>query len=108
MEGQTHPPGHRHARVELLATERLESLNTKLQTSLDQLDVGSLSQCVVNNTLVLINRDGTCRVDDVSTCLGSGVTGVEGTEEKLLLQVSEELEVTLGLKFNGQGKLAGD
>jgi hypothetical protein len=83
--------------MELLSTERLESLDTKLQTSLDQFDVGPLSQCVIHDALVLIHCDGTCRVDNVSTGLGGRVTRVEGAEEKLFLQVSQELEVTFGL-----------
>jgi len=85
--------------VELLSAERLESFYTELQTGLDQLDIRPLPQRVVDNALVLIDSDGTRRVDDVSTGFGSRVAGVEGAQKKLLLQVSEELEVTLGLRF---------
>jgi len=92
--------------VEVLSTERLESLHTELQTSLDQFDVGSLPQCVIDNALVLINSDGTCRVNDVSTSLGGRVTRVKGAQEKLLLQVRQELEITLGLTCRGHSKLA--
>jgi hypothetical protein len=83
--------------MELFPSERLESLDTELQPSLDELDVGSFPQCVIHYTLVLIDSDGTGGVDDVSSGLGGRVTGIEGTEDELFLQVSQQLEISFGL-----------
>lgn len=52
--------------MELLSTKALESLDTKLETGIHQLDVGPLSKRIVYDRLVLVNGDGTCRVNDVA------------------------------------------
>jgi len=84
--------------VELLPTKRLEPVNTKLQPRLDELDVGSFPERVIYHALVLVDRHRTGRIDDVPTRLGGRVTRVEGAQEKLFLQVSKELEISLRLK----------
>lgn len=63
---RTHPSGQVNARMELLSTKALESLDTKLETGIHQLDVGPLSKRIVYDRLVLVNGDGTCRVNDVA------------------------------------------
>ena len=86
--------------MEGLALERLEALDTELQAGGDQFAVRALLQRVVNDRLVLIDRDGARRVNDVATRGARGRARVEGAENQLLLQVREQLEVPLGLRVN--------
>lgn len=97
-----------HLASKVLAPERGESLSTELESSLDELDVGSLSEGVVDNGLVLVNRDGAGRVDEVTSRRRVGVDRVDGAEDELLLEVGEQVEVSLGLVAANDGEKAAD
>jgi len=104
------PPRQLHLVSKVLSSERSETLPSELESSLDELDVGSLPESIIDDGLVLVDGDGTCRVDDVSTGCGVGVDGVDGAEEELLLEVGEEVEVSFGLRERGgrRGQLGFD
>jgi hypothetical protein len=94
---QTHPSRQRHTRIKVLATKALESLDTKLQPGIDQLAMRSFPQSVIHDGLVLVDGDGTGRVDNVTAGGGVGVDRVECAQDELFLQVGEEMEVSVGL-----------
>lgn len=92
------PPRQLHLGPKVLSPEARESLPSKLQPGLDKLDVGALAESVVDDSLVLVDGDGASGVDDVAARRGVGVDRVNGAEEKLLLEVGEKMEITLGLR----------
>jgi hypothetical protein len=57
----------------------------------------SFPQSVIHDGLVLVDGDGTGRVDNVTAGGGVGVDRVEGAQDELFLQVGEEMEVSVGL-----------
>lgn len=97
-----------HLASKVLAPERGESFSTKLESSLDELDVGPLSEGVVNDSLVLVNRDGAGRVDEVTSRRRVGVDRVDGAEDELLLEVGEQVKVSLGLDAANNEEKAAD
>lgn len=92
------PPRQLHLGPEVLAPERPKALPSELESGLDELNVGSLPEGVVDDGLVLIDSNGARRVDDVASGGRVGVDRVDGAEEELLLKVGEEVEVSLGLQ----------
>lgn len=97
-------PGQLHLASKVLSSEASETLPSELESSLNELDVGSLPEGVIDDGLVLVDGDGTCRVDDVASSSRVGVDGVDGAEEKLLLKVGEEVEVSFGLTEKREGR----
>lgn len=83
--------------MEVLALEAFEPVDTKVQARFDEFDIGSLSQCVIYDTLILVHSNRTSRIDDITACGRIRVDRVNGTKNQLLLQVSEKLEVPFGL-----------
>lgn len=83
------PPCHGDARVEVLAAVTLEAGHTELEAGLDELDVRSLAQRVVDDGLVFVDGNRACRVDEVTTGLAVGLYAVNSAENELLLQVGE-------------------
>jgi hypothetical protein len=83
--------------MEVFALKAPEPLDSKLETGGDEPDVRSLPQRVVHDRLVLVNRDGTSRVDDVTPRLRVGRNRVKRAKEELFLEVGKELEVSFAL-----------
>ena len=71
--------------MEDLSSNIREALLTKRQASLNKLDVRALVERILDDLLVLLDGDGTCRVDDVSARLAVVVDGVDSRQDQLLL-----------------------
>jgi hypothetical protein len=97
-----------HRGVEDLAANLGEALLSECQARLDQPDVGALVQRVLHDLLVLLDSDGTRRVNDVAAGLAVVVDRVDGGEEQLLLQVRQLHEIGLGLVGLDAGVLCND
>lgn len=67
--------------MKVLAFEAFETMDTKVQARFDEFDIGSLSQCVVYDTLILVHSDRTSRIDDITACGRVRVDGVNGTKD---------------------------
>ena len=82
--------------MEDLSSNVREALLTKRQTRLNELDVRSLVERILNDLLVFLDCDGTSGVDNISTRLAVVVDGVDGRQDQLLLQMWEFHEVGFG------------
>jgi hypothetical protein len=71
--------------MEFLPLETLEPLHTEFQTRPHEFTVGSFLECIVYNSFILVDGDGTCRVDYITTCSGSRGAGVKCAEDELFL-----------------------
>ena len=74
MNRGTYTSGEIQTVVELLSFERLESLYTKFETCRNEFNVRSFLQCVIHDSLIFIDSDGTGRVDYVTASSGIWVT----------------------------------
>lgn len=98
MDVRPVPPSELHLAAKVLAAEASKALATELEASLDELDIGPLAEGVINDGLVLVDRDGAGRVDEVAARRRVRVDRVDRAEDELLLDVREEVEVALGLR----------
>jgi len=57
-----------------------------LQTGLDQFDV-AIAEGIINNPLILLNRDRASRVYNIPACFRLGIDAVNGGENQFLLEV---------------------
>lgn len=101
MNVRVEPPGQFDTFTELFASESLESFLSEWESSIDELDVWSLAKCVADDGFVLFGSDGTGRVDDESSLFRVGGNGIDGAKDKLLLEVREEDEISIGLWIRG-------
>jgi hypothetical protein len=83
--------------VEGLSAILCKSIPPKAETSVNQFHVRALSQRIVDDSLVLIDSDGTCGINQKSSRFGVRRDTVDGAEDKLLLEVREEVEITFRL-----------
>lgn len=96
------------ARVECLSTVLREALTAKRQAGVDKLDVGALLERVVDDALVFLDCNGTCRVDEVPAGFRVGVNAVDSAKDELFLEVGEESEVTVRLRKGCQYALEAE
>ena len=59
----------------------------EFKVSIHQMNVGSLSECVVDNRLVLVDGNRTSRIDQISARFRGWIDAVNGTQNELLLQM---------------------
>lgn len=84
-----HSSGEVDTWVKGLALEGSKALNTELKTSLHKLDIWPLLQGIVDNRLVLVDRDGACRIDDVTSRRRGRRGRVQRTQDELFLQMRQ-------------------
>ncbi|GKT87051.1 hypothetical protein Ct61P_04901 [Colletotrichum tofieldiae] len=113
--------------VELLAHERGEALATEGEVGVNELDVGAAGEGVLDDSLavlllascshlvlqreqnlLLLDSDGTRRVDDETARLAVVVDGVDGGQDQLLLHVRQQHEIPLRLVGLDAGVLGND
>lgn len=91
------PTSQAHGPIKLLAHVAGEAFLAEHEPRVNKLDIGPLGQGVLDDRLVLVDRDRAGRVDDEAASAGRVVCTVDGAEEELLLQVGESEEVALRL-----------
>jgi hypothetical protein len=82
--------------VEDLATNLRETFLSEGQPSLYQLDVRPLVQCVLDDLLILLDRDRASRVDDITASLAVMINRIDSRQDQLLLQMRKLHEIRLG------------
>lgn len=91
------PPRQAHFRVEFLPAVAGVPRFSELQSSINKLDVGTLAQCVVDNSFVFINCDRTGRVNEIPAGFGVGGYTVDCAEDELFLEVRQKRKVAVRL-----------
>jgi hypothetical protein len=81
--------------VEDLATNLRETFLSEGQTSLNQLDVRPLVQCVLDDLLILLDRDRASRVDDITASFAVMINRIDSRQDQLLLQMRKLHEIRL-------------
>jgi hypothetical protein len=75
--------------VEGLALEGSEALHTEFKTGLHELDIWPLLQGIIDDRLVLVDRDRTGRVDDIASRRRGWRGRVQRTQDELFLQMRQ-------------------
>jgi hypothetical protein len=91
--------------MEDLASNLCEALLSEGQASLDQLNVRPLVQRVLDNLLILLNRDRASGVDNVTASLAVMIDRIDGRQDQLLLQMRKLHEIRLGFVLHRLAKL---
>ena len=86
-----------HALVELLATNALEPIASKVNASRDNADVGPLTERILNHFFVLFHGNRACAVHHVTARCRLGRHAINSAENELFLQLREKDEVALRL-----------
>lgn len=97
MHMRIKPSRQAHFRVEILPAVARVPRFSELQSSINELDVGTFAQCVVDNSFVFVNCDRTSRVNEIPASFGVGSDTVDCAEDELFLEVGEKSEVAVRL-----------
>lgn len=92
------PPSQSHAIAKDLPSVSRETLLPEFEPGINELNVRSFSEGVVDDCLVLVNGYGAGGVNDISSRFGIWIYAIDCAKDELFLEVREEREISVGLR----------